>query len=173
MTEAEFSAAIRNVKQPRHHKIKDSIGVSTFANAYYKVNKDIPISTIRTIIKRVNELVSDEVANGHLIKLPLMMGQLELRHVDTYVKFVDGKLKTNRPIDWKATLKLWYSDEQCKEQKILIRQENTKIFQFFYNKGKARYANQIFYQFIPNRTLKQKIKNNIQEGIIKDTFKLI
>jgi hypothetical protein len=32
------------------------------------------------------------------------MGALELRSIDAYVKFKNGKLKTNRPINWNATL---------------------------------------------------------------------
>jgi hypothetical protein len=36
------------------------------------------------------------------------MGQLEVRKYETYVKFKDGKIKTNRGIDWNATLQLWY-----------------------------------------------------------------
>jgi len=40
------------------------------------------------------------------------MGTLEVRKRPTRVAIVDGKLVTNLPIDWDATLKLWYEDEE-------------------------------------------------------------
>ena len=69
------------------------------------------------------------------------MGGLELRSNNTYVKFKNGKLKTNRMIDWNATLKLWYNDKEAKHKKQLVRLENKKIFSVFYNRGKAKFTN--------------------------------
>jgi hypothetical protein len=100
------------------------------------------------------------------------MGSLELRSNPTYVKFENGKIKTNRVIDWNATLKLWFKDKEAKNRKQLVRTENKKIFSVFYNKGKAKYNNKVFFEFIPNRTVKQTIKENINNGIITDTFLL-
>jgi len=38
------------------------------------------------------------------------MGKLELRKKDAKVTYSNGKVKTNRAIDWNTTLKLWYED---------------------------------------------------------------
>lgn len=171
MTEQEFIADIKNVTKPRNHTIKNSIGVEDFVYYYLKENKKLSSSTIRSIIKSINCELAKELSEGKEIKFPKQMGSLEVRSNDTYVKFQDGKLKTNRMVDWNATLKLWYNDKEAKNKKQLVRLENKKIFSVFYNRGKAKYNNQIFYEFIPNRALKQKIKENIQSGIITDTFK--
>lgn len=170
MTEQQFIADIKNVTKSRNHSIKNSVGVEDFLYEYLKENKDISSSTIRSIIKNINLELANSLSSGEEIKFPRQMGGLELRSNDTYVKFKNGKLKTNRMIDWNATLKLWYNDKEAKHKKQLVRLENKKIFSVFYNRGKAKFTNQVFYEFIPNRALKQKIKENIQLGNISDTF---
>lgn len=170
MTEQQFIANVKNVTKPRNHSIQNSIGVEDFLQEYVKQNKKLSSSTIRSIIKLINLELANCLSAGKEIKFPRQMGSLELRSNDTYIKFKDGKLKTNRMIDWNTTLKLWYNDEEAKSRKQLVRLENKKIFSVFYNRGKAKFTNQVFYEFIPNRALKQKIKENIQLGNISDTF---
>jgi hypothetical protein len=48
-----------------------------------------------------------------------------VRKFNTYVKFQNGEIKTNRGVDWNATLKLWYEDNDAKENKILVKSEDT------------------------------------------------
>ena len=170
MTEQQFIADIKNVTKSRNHSIKNSIGIEDFLYEYLKENKDISSTTIRSIIKNVNLELANNLSFGQEIKFPRQMGSLELRSNNTYVKFKNGKLKTNRMIDWNATLKLWYKDKEAKHKKQLVRLENKKIFSVCYNRGKAKFTNQVFYEFVPNRALKQKIKENIQLGNISDTF---
>ena len=169
MTEQEFIANIKNVTKQRKHVIKNSLGTQDFILTYK--HPTLSQSMIRQIIKLINLELSNELAQGQYIKFPKQMGGLELRQTDSYVKFQDGKLKTNRMVDWNSTLKLWYADVEAKLKKQLVRLENKKIFSVFYNKGLAKYNNKLFYEFIPNRSLKQKIKQNIQTVIISDTFK--
>ena len=90
------------------------------------------------------------------------MGQLEVRKYETYVKLKDGKIKTNRGIDWNATLKLWYDNPVCKQKKQLVKQENTETFKVYYNRNKANYNNKSFYEFKANRDLKLGLKKNIK-----------
>lgn len=172
MTEQEFINDIKKVKGSRQHSIVNSIGVEDFIKHYKKINNRISIETIRKVIKQTNIYLANELVQGNEIKLPRQMGSLELRSNPTYVKFENGKIKTNRVIDWNATLKLWFKDKEAKNRKQLVRTENKKIFSVFYNKGKAKYNNKVFFEFIPNRTVKQTIKENINNGIITDTFLL-
>ena len=65
------------------------------------------------IIRRVNQYLAEELSNGHEIHLPHRLGILELRKRPTRIEIVDNKLVTTLPIDWDATLKLWYEDEQA------------------------------------------------------------
>jgi hypothetical protein len=59
---------------------------------------------------------------------------LELRKYDASIKIVDGKVKTNLPIDWDKTLKLWYEDEEAYKQRTLIKMEEKEIYKVHYNK---------------------------------------
>lgn len=90
------------------------------------------------------------------------MGRLELRKRASRVKFVDGKIKTNLAIDWNTTLKLWYENPKCKNDKQLVRQESKYIYNVYYNINKAKYNNKTFYEFLTNRSIKIGLKNNIK-----------
>ena len=94
------------------------------------------------------------------------MGKLELRKRPTIVEFKEGKLRTNLPIDWDSTLKLWYEDEQSYKDKRLVRQETKEVFKVFYNKYRADYPNKSFYQFHINREIKKGLKHKIKNGEI-------
>lgn len=169
ISEEEFIKQIKKVSSSRKHKISNSIGINDFISKYKCDSLDS--KQIRTIIKRTNELISDAIANGYTIYLPHQMGALDIRNYSTFVKFDENSnLQTNRPIDWNKTLKLWFSNEEAKRNKTFVRTENKKIFRVFYCKSKAKYNNKSFYEFITCRTLKNKIKNNIKEGTLKDSF---
>ena len=166
--EKDFIKQIKKVSLPRKHTINNSVGINDFILQYK--NDNLSSKQIRNIIKKTNEYISDAIANGHSIYLPHQMGALDIRHYNSFVKFENNELKTNRPIDWNKTLKLWFSDEEAKRNKTFVRTENKKIFRVFYCKAKAKYNNKSFYEFVTNRTLKNKIKNNIKEGTLKDSF---
>jgi hypothetical protein len=99
------------------------------------------------------------------------MGQLEVRKFNPYVKFEGGKLRTNRGVDWKATLTLWNEDKEAKENKLLVRTEDKEAFIIFYNKMIANYKNKSLYKFKPNRELAIRIRKAGNEGII-DAYKI-
>lgn len=87
------------------------------------------------------------------------------------MKIVNGKLVYNNPIDWDATLRLWYKDEEAFKEKIVIKREIENIYFVHYNKGTAIYNNKRFYEFNPTREIKKLLKVNIEKGII-DAFLL-
>jgi hypothetical protein len=119
----------------------------------------------------VNNYLADNLLRGKDIKLPHKMGQLELRKYDARFTIENGKVKTNLPIDWDKTLKLWYEDEESYKSKTLIKMEEKEIFKVYYNKHLADYNNQVFYEFNINRDIKRRLKQRIREGKI-DAFKL-
>ena len=90
------------------------------------------------------------------------MGRLELRKRTNKVKFVEGKMDINYPVDWNATLKLWYDNPSSKAKKQLVRQEAKETFRVFYNRSKANYNNKSFYEFNTNRDIKLGLKRNIK-----------
>jgi hypothetical protein len=99
------------------------------------------------------------------------MGQIELRKYNTYVKFDDGKIKTNRGVDWDATLKLWYEDSEAKENKIIVKMEDPEVFILYYNKVMSNFNNKSLYDFKPNRELLLAVKKAGKEGKI-DAYKI-
>ena len=176
MTYEEFKSEVQHLDNPRKHKITNSIGVYS-AYKWIRKNKWLNIGRCLTehefysIIRKVNDYLADSFLHGNDIKLPHRMGRLELRKYDVRVTFDGEKVKTNLPIDWDRTLKLWYEDEEAYKNKTLVKVEEKEIFKVYYNKHLADYNNQVFYEFNINRELKKRLKQRIKEGRL-DAFKL-
>lgn len=172
----DFISNIKNVNGPRYHEVKGSLGVYDSykyirKNKWFNIGRPLTEKEFYSIIRTINNYLSDELSKGNDINLPMKMGKLELRKRKARISIVDGKIKTNLPIDWSATFKLWYEDEEAFKNRTLIKMEEKEIFNIRYNKEKANYKNKAFYQFIPNREIKIQLKHNIKEGRI-DAFNL-
>ena len=172
----DFLNSVKKVNEPRTHKVNNSLGVY---NAYKFLRKrkwvDIGRSLTEhefySIIRKVNDYLADSFLQGNDIKLPHRMGRIELRKYDVRINFDGEKVKTNLPIDWDRTLKLWYEDEEAYKEKTLVKVEEKEIFKVYYNKQLADYNNQVFYEFNVNRELKKRLKQRIKEGKL-DAFKI-
>lgn len=108
---------------------------------------------------------------GHDITLPNKMGRLEVRKYESTIKITDKGIKTNLPIDWDRTLKLWEEDEEAHQNKTLVKMEEKEIFKIWYNRIRANYTNKTYYRFNVNRALKIKLKERIKEHKF-DAFRL-
>lgn len=170
----EFLKDVKRVKNNRVHKVNNSYG-SKDAFAYYRKIKPDKQEYVITdcqylkIIRLINDSVRDLLVDGGEFVLPERMGLLELRKVENKPRIVNGKLKNTRPVNWNATLKLWYDNPKYKESKLLVREESSHIFRVHYNRNKANYNNKTFYDFLPNRELKVRLKENIKKNKI-DAF---
>lgn len=172
----DFRKSTLKLNEKRNHKIKNSVGVRDIYKMCLKSKKFKSVGRVSEhefykITRTVNNLLAQELINGNDVKLPKRMGQLEVRKFNLFVKFVEGKIKTNRGIDWQATLKLWYEDEEAKAEKILVRKEDTERYIIFYNRATANYNNKTLYQFKPNRELICAIRKAGKEGLI-DAYKI-
>ena len=170
MSYEEFRKEILKVDKPRNHKVKGSYGVYD-AYKYIRKNKWYGLEPFTehefyTIIRGINKELANYLSIGGTIKLPYGMGKIMLIKVSAKVKFKEGKLVNTKPIDWDKTLKLWYKDRECKDSKILVRVDTKNKFKIIYDKSRARYKNKTLFSFLPNRELKIKLKENIQEGIV-------
>ena len=175
MNEKEFYAQIKNVKGNRVHKVKGSLGVYDAFKWYRKHRPEdkkyvLTDSQYFRIIRSVNMLLREELLQSDDIVLPCKMGKLEIRRREASIKTVAGKIKTNLPIDWQATLKLWYEDSECFDKKLTVKANVPKIFKIYYNKSRATYNNKTFYQFTPNRELKILLKQKIKSDNKFDSF---
>ena len=173
---ARFRSSILNLKDNRVHKITNSLGVYDAykyirKNKWFNIGRPITEHEFYSIVRRVNDYLAESLLLGHDVSLPCRMGRLELRKYDAKITLDGNKIKSNLPIDWDRTLKLWYEDEESYKNKTLVKVEEKEIFKVYYNKQLAGYNNQVFYEFNVNRELKKRLKQRIKEGKI-DAFKL-
>jgi hypothetical protein len=174
MEEQEFLNSVKKIKSPRKHKATNSYGVYD-AYKYYRKNKPkdkqyiLTESQYFTIIRKINNLLIESLLEGNDIILPSRLGKIELRKYKAKVIWDGKQVKTNLPIDWDKTLKLWYEDIESYKNKVLIKMEEKNLYKLCYNKRSAEYINKSFYQFNFNREFKIKLKNKIKEGSI-DAF---
>lgn len=175
MEEKEFEASIKRVTENRKHKVTGSLGVYD-AYKWYRKHKPkdkkyiLTESQYFTIIRRINEALREELLLDGDLLLPCKMGRLEIRKYPAIITNDGKKIKTNLPIDWHATLKLWYEDEECMKNKQLVRVNIPEIFRVHYNRNKANYNNKSFYQFSTNRELKKLLRNTIRNNASFDAF---
>lgn len=172
----DFLNSIKKVNEPRVHKVRGSYGVYDAykwirKNSWLNIGRCLTEHEFYSIIRKVNDYLADSFLHGNDIKLPHRMGRIELRKYDVRISLDGEKVKTNLPIDWDKTLKLWYEDEEAYKEKTLVKVEEKEIFKVYYNKHLADYNNQVFYEFKVNRELKKRLKQRIKEGKI-DAFKI-
>ena len=170
----DFIKEIKKVNNERHHRVTNSYGSKDAFHFYRKIRpqEDKYVLTdceYLKIIRLINDQLRLKLIQGEDVLLPERMGRLELRKTKPVIKFEDGKLKTTLPVNWNATLKLWYDNPQSKNKKQLVRQEVSDIFKVYYNKTKANYNNKLFYEFNTNRTIKVNLKKQIKANKI-DAF---
>ena len=176
MTYEEFKSEVQHLSSPRKHKVTNSIGVYSAykwirKNRWLNIGRCLTEHEFYSIIRKVNDYLADSFLHGNDIKLPHRMGRIELRKYDVRINLDGEKVKTNLPIDWDKTLKLWYEDEKSYKEKTLVKVEEKEIFKVYYNKQSADYNNQVFYEFNVNRELKKRLKQRIKEGKL-DAFKI-
>lgn len=144
---------------PHKFKIRNSNTMKNTWRWYKKGNKKaVSERMFGQIIKAVNLELIDKFLKGSDIRFPKGMGRLELRKYLTKAEFVKGKLKTNYPIDWGKTLKLWHSDEESMQKKLLVKAQPKAVFRIKYSKRGATYKNMMYYKFSAARSLKKKVK---------------
>lgn len=163
----DFIKEIKKVNNERHHRVTNSYGSKDAFHFYRKIrpqeNKYVLTDCeYLKIIRLINDQLRLKLIQGEDVLLPERMGRLELRKTKPVIKFEDGKLKTTLPVNWNATLKLWYDNPQSKNKKQLVRQENDYTFKIHYNRNKANYNNKSFYEFFANRDIKIGLKKNIK-----------
>lgn len=170
----EFRSIVNKVKGTRVHKVKNSYGVYDGYKFYRKTKPKehkyvLNESQYFSIIREINKLLADLLSRGEDVVLPCRLGRLEIRKYKANIVLEGNKIKTNLPIDWDRTLKLWYEDEESYKNKTLIKVEEKEIFKVYYNKNLANFSHKSFYTFHVNRDIKRKLKHNIKEGMV-DSF---
>ena len=172
----EFRKKVLKVSESRVYRVNNSCGVYDAykyirKNKWFDIGQPVTEHQFYSIIRRMNNLLADTLIHGHDIELPCRMGTIEVRKYDARVSIEDGKVKTNLPIDWDRTLKLWSEDEEAYKERTLIKMEEKEIFKVYYNRIDADYNNKSLYEFVVNRDLKRRLKQRIKSGNF-DAFKI-
>lgn len=165
----EFMVETKKANTKKQAKVRGSFGVYDAykrirKNKWYDIGRPLKEHEFYSIIRGVNNLFAEEIALGHTVDFLSRMGKLELRKVENGVSIVDGKLKINYPINWDETLRLWFEDEEARNAKTLIRNEEKFRYHVRYCKYNATYENKSFYQFDLNRFIKKKLIENIKNN---------
>lgn len=166
---------INNVKGYRKFKVSGSWGIYDAyklirKHKWFDIGRPLKEKEFYDIVRQVNNRIADEIAKGTTIIFPCKMGKLELRKDQRGVYFHDGKMRVTYPVDWQATLKLWFEDEEAREQKLLIRRNSKNVYKVHFNKYDATFNNKMFYDFTLNRFIKKKLKHNISNGLIDSVY---
>lgn len=170
-----FRREVLKVNKPRVHKVNNSLGVYD-AYKWLRKNKWLDVGPISehdfyAIIRTMNKALAENFLHTGSIKFPERMGEISLRKYPVKIILKNGKVQTNLPIDWDATLSLWSEDKDSYENRTLIRAEEKELFKVLYDKSKANYNNKSFYKFELNRGIKVSLKKKLKEGLL-DAFML-
>lgn len=172
----QYKADVKKVREKRKSKITGSLGVYDAykwlrKNKWLGLNKPITEHQFYTVIRRINRYLTEEFLKGKDIVFPYGMGKITSLKTKPRISFVDGKLKTNLPIDWDRTLELWCTDKKAREKHSLVYLENKYIVYVKYDKSNATYINKSFIKFKVNRDLHCEVKYRINIGKL-DAFTL-
>lgn len=170
---SEFREKVLKVKDTRNHRITNSLGVYD-AYKWLRKNKWLNVGPITEgeyykIIREVNKALAEKFLTSGWIIFPHKMGSIFIAKEPPTIQLEDGKVKTNLPIDWAATLKLWEEDKESYKNKTLVRKEVNNVFTFIYSKNKAIYNNQAYYSFRLHRKLRIEAGKKFNEGSL-DAF---
>ena len=157
------------MKKGMEAKVRNSWGVYDALkyirkHGWMDIGRTVTEKEFYAIVRGINKLLAEEIANGQTVKFPLHMGKLELKKFQRGVSFVDGKLKNTYPIDWHNTMLLWEQDEEAKKRRIILRHENEWVYQVRYDSWMAMYEHKKLYRFALNTFIKWALSKNIKQG---------
>lgn len=156
----EFLKGIKNYKCPK--AVSHSWGVYDYFK-YYRKNKPkdkkyvMKEGVFYRVIRMVNQLLADDLVKNHYLELPYQMGEIKIYQEKTKSFFKDGKIRTNRVVDWYNTLELWYNDDEMRKEKRLIYRDLPIKPRFRYDKTKAFFANRAFYEMRLSSDVKTRL----------------
>lgn len=158
-----FREEILKLRSHHHHKITNCIGIKDMLKWFTKNKwfglKEIKEKQLRDIIRNVHLEIVEELFKGNIIVFPWGMGSIYIKKIKTFVDYANGRMITNYPVNWKATLELWEHDLNARKNKTLIRFDDKNSFKFVYAKLKASYKNRLYYSIAFNRKLKLRLKD--------------
>lgn len=156
-TYGEFIART-TCKKGRKKKINNSWGVYDYYKFYRKIRPKEKKYVLNehmfySLLRKVNQLLAEDLIQNNPIVFPYALGEVYSKRQKAYTSFENGRVMTNRRIDWNATLKLWHEDKEARENKTLIRRTEPYFDSLAYSKRNAKYKNMRYYSFRINKYL--------------------
>lgn len=172
-----FRNKVQRAGQGKHYKVTGSWGIYDCykllrKNKWQGVDRPLKEVEFYSIVRKMNECLAQEIGEGRSIDFLHHMGKLEIRKYAPSASYVNGRLRITYPINWDETMKLWFTDEEARAKKILIRFESPVEFTIRYNKTRANYTNKSFYEFAVNNKIRQMLKENIKKGKIETAYNI-
>lgn len=170
----EFKKELCNSSTPTMN-ITNSVGVRQGflflqKRKWRDVGQPITEKQFQQIIRNVDKALNDAFLENRILTFPLGMGTLEARSSSTKARYnSEGKLVIPKQVNWNETLKLWYTDPEAFENRILVRSNSPIKFDIVFEKSSLPINNKNFFTFYLNREALRKLSSMIREGVI-ETF---
>lgn len=151
-------------------KIKKDYGIPEYFKYFKENNESIKISnkTYNNVISMFNkELINIIIEDNFTYVLPHMGSSISIKKRKCVPRIVDGKLINPSPVDWVATNKLWFEDDESKEKKLLVRYANQNtskhVFLVSFKKYIYPFFNKRFYNFKTCRSFQRLLSARIKD----------
>jgi hypothetical protein len=159
------------MKQPRTKgKIKAHYGIKDYYKHFKQCNPDVKVDYKKytEIISKFNKKIVELIIEDNLeYQLPHIGSSLSIKKDKRVPRIVDGELYNPTPVDWQATNKLWDTDEEAKEKKLLVRYTNSHtqkyVFRISFKKYLYPFINKKYYTFEPNRMFQRSLAARIKD----------
>lgn len=166
--------------QKRLHKVKSDYGIRDYYKFYKENSKSkIDYNTYNKVaLSCFDQLMNLVINNNYTWRLPSGLGRICVSKRPTSTTFKNGKLVTNRPINFKATKELWNNNSKAKKNKTLVYYENFHtdgyVLYIRYSLAGSNFKNKNYYKIKFNRAKKRALAQNIFSGnfdtLIEDKY---
>lgn len=123
----------------------------------YIISESMHIKILNAFFSKIGE----RLLHGDYIRMPYTFGGISIRMRPVSVEFVDGQLRTSRPVQWGKTIKLWVEDPQAYQDKLVVRSEDDYVYTLIYSKYRAFFKNVKLIKLQTNRNFKEKMRVRI------------
>lgn len=149
------------------NKIKTDYGMTNYYKYYTENNKEsVSVIKYNKIISEFNKEIVSLIINESLEYTPTKLQfTFCIRKTKKVPKIKDGKLINTSPIDWLSTKKLWASNEEAAQKKILLRYLNNHTMKYVFRIKALKYGliykNKKYYKFKPARSFQRQLAKRI------------
>ena len=171
LSSQEYDTLIRKAGQIHEYGVNHSYGIRDYYRAYRKqIKNEVTEQLYSKIIDEVVQAMIDELKKDAYVVLPLGFGFLSTTYLKNRVRIVDSKLKVNGIIDWYKTIKMWYDDEEARNNKQVIYKEKTCNKIAKYSKSGKVFKNKQYLKLVIKRSVFKELTTDYND---KHTIKPI